>query len=121
MPSIHKVKAHKRADAAAADDAQTTAAAVAEVPEAQSIAQQLARIEQAAPPDRGASDAAAAAAAQRIGGTVSRGTVFNMLGNLLGGPTQLAEFQNVLTKLQYDKNTELSFEQISEGLTHLGE
>jgi hypothetical protein len=60
------------------------------------------------------------AGTSRLEGTVSRGMVYNVLGKLMGGASQLAEFQAVLSKLQYDTHQELSYEQVSEGLKHMG-
>lgn len=54
-------------------------------------------------------------------GTVSKGMLYSVLASLMGGPAQVAEFEGVMQKLQYDKHQELSFEQISEGLKYLGE
>lgn len=52
--------------------------------------------------------------------TVSRGALYSVLGRLMGGPAQLAEFQAIMAQLRYDEQQELSFDQISEGLECLG-
>mmetsp|Transcript_11822 Transcript_11822/g.32269 ORF Transcript_11822/g.32269 Transcript_11822/m.32269 type:complete len:1088 (+) Transcript_11822:41-3304(+) len=54
-------------------------------------------------------------------GTVSKGALYNVLGKLMGGPTQLAELQAVLERLHYkDDRDKVSFSQVSEGLHKLG-
>lgn len=42
------------------------------------------------------------------------------LGLLLGDPAKVAELQDVMRRLQYDKAEELTYEQLSEGLQWLG-
>jgi len=112
MFAIRTVKAHKQP---------SQQAAPAPEPEPGNIiAAQLAKLE----PNHSVSSAAGQdhtnSGTTRTEGTVSKGMLYNVLGTLMGGPAQVAEFEAVLQKLQYDKNTELTFEQISEGLQWLG-
>jgi hypothetical protein len=88
------------------------------------IAAQLARLEQATlAQGEGGGDGTTAygSEAALAGGTVSRGMLYDVMGSLLGGPAQLSEFQSVMSQLQYDTKSELSFEEVSQGLQCLGE
>lgn len=104
MLSIRTVKAHKQPQQ---QQQQQEEAAKPQEEAAQEniIAAQLARIEQARKDAGGAAHAGGPQVdgsragpdptARRLEGTVSKGMLYDVLGSLMGGPTQLAEFQMV--------------------------
>ncbi|GIL95565.1 hypothetical protein Vretimale_1571, partial [Volvox reticuliferus] len=128
--AIHTVKAHKPLQQQLPSPPAPSApsAAVAEGPEA-AVGRLLDGVQEPAVERAmtGTSEAAAQGLIGASGGQVtdkvtglSQQDLAPALGLLLGDPAKVAELQEVMQRLQYDKAEELTYEQLSEGLQWLG-